>query len=61
MVQIIGLMIGSYIFVRMVSLGSRKGPYGETTLVRILCGFNIVLVCVLMFLLLASGFDMPQR
>jgi hypothetical protein len=60
MIQIIGLMIGSYSIVRMISLGSRKGTYGETTFVRILCGLNILLTCVLILLLLASGFEMPR-
>ena len=59
MIQIIGLMMGAYIIVRMISLGSRTGEHAETTFVRILCGLNIVFTAVLIVFLLASGLNMP--
>jgi len=51
MVQIIGLMIGCYIIVRMVSFITRKGQREETTPVKVLCILNVMLTVVVLIAL----------
>jgi len=55
MIQVIGLMIGSYIIVRMVSFIQREGPYQESKTVRVLCTLNILFNIFLIIALLSSG------
>ena len=52
MIPIVGIMIGSYIFTRMVALGSHKdtGP-----VVKLLCGLTAVMAALGMLLLLSIG------
>jgi hypothetical protein len=55
MVQIVGLMVGCYIIVRMVSFITRKGEREETTTVKVLSILNVMLTVVLLMALLFSG------
>jgi len=51
MIQLIGLMIGMYIVVRMISFLTRKGERKESSIVQILAGMVIFIVIIFMFVL----------
>jgi len=55
MVQIIGLMIGLYIIVRMLSFLTRTGDRKEDTIVKVAAGIVMVITGMLMLGLLATG------
>ncbi len=55
MIQIIGLMIGTYILVRMCSFISRTGTYQETLFIRIISFLNIIFTVLLMGALLFTA------
>lgn len=55
MIPIIGLMVGAYIIVRMVSFITRKGDQEETTLVKVLCILNIIVTLLLLGLLMGTS------
>ena len=48
MIPIIGVMIGSYIIIRMLSFITREGPVQDVTFVKVLCALNIVFTLFLM-------------
>lgn len=60
MVQTIGIMIGAYILVRMVSFVTRGGQLKEHHLVRVLSVANILLTLILIGVLLTAGFEAPK-
>lgn len=55
MVPIIGIMIGGYIIIRMISFITRKGERSESTIVVVLSFLNILFTLVLMFMLMISA------
>jgi len=55
MVQIIGLMIGFYIIVRMLSFATREGDRAENTLVKIVASIVLIITAFLIVGLLATG------
>ena len=55
MLQVIGLMVGCYIIVRVVSLMLREGVYNEHTFVRVIAGLNILVTLLLMADLILGG------
>jgi len=55
MVQIIGLMIGSYIIVRMFSFALRDGPHKETGFVQVISVLNLIFTFFLMVALIFTG------
>jgi hypothetical protein len=54
MIQIIGLMIGTYILTRMISFLTRSGDRAESKIAAICFGINIVITVILLIGLLAS-------
>lgn len=60
MIQIIGIMIGSYIIVRMLSFITRSGERKEETVVKVAAGIVFVLTLILMLGLLATGGTTPK-
>jgi branched-subunit amino acid transport protein len=55
MIPTIGLMIGAYIVVRMLSLILRKGERGEPVVVKIFSALTIILTAICISDLLARG------
>jgi large-conductance mechanosensitive channel len=55
MVPIIGLMIGSYIIVRMFSFALRSGERKESGFVQVISVLNILFTFILMAALVFSG------
>ncbi len=55
MVPAIGVMIGSYIIIRMFSFILREGPPKENLFVKILCGLNIPFTLFFMIDLFLGG------
>lgn len=55
MIQAIGLMIGMYIIVRMLSFLTRKGEREESMLVQILAGVVAFLTFLIMAVMLIQG------
>ena len=55
MVPTIGMMIGAYIIIRMISFITRKGERSESPIVVILSFLNILFTLFLIFMLMASG------
>jgi len=48
MIPIIGVMIASYIIIRMLSFITREGPVQDIRFVKVLCALNIVFTLFLM-------------
>ena len=55
MIPTIGIMIGVYIVIRMISFATRKGERKESLIVVILSLLNIIVTIILMIDLLFSG------
>lgn len=55
MIQIIGLMIGSYIIVRMFSFALRDGSYKESGFVQVISIINLIFTFFLMVALIFTG------
>lgn len=55
MISIIGLMIGSYVQVRMLSFLTRKGEAEEAKSVKMAARINMVITGIFMLALLVSG------
>lgn len=60
MVQIIGLMIGLYIIVRMLSFITRTGDRAENTIVKVAAILMIIITSVLLLGLLATSGTFPK-
>lgn len=55
MIQLIGLMIGMYIIVRMLSFLTRKGEREESMFIQILAGVVAFLTFLIIMVLLFQG------
>jgi len=60
MIPDIGLMVGAYVFTRMVSFLTRKGDREESVLVRVFAGITAVVVVICMWDLLTRGQTTPK-
>lgn len=58
MIQLIGLMIGMYIVVRLTSFLMRKGEREESMIVQILSGVFLFLTILILIYLLFAGTDL---
>ena len=55
MLPVIGVMVGFYIIVRMISFLTRKGDRAETLIVKIFSSLGIIITVFCMISLLAGG------
>jgi len=60
MIPDIGLMVGAYIFTRMVSVLTRKGDREESVLVRVFAGITVLVTVICIWDLLMSGQTIPK-
>lgn len=57
MIQIIGVMIGTYIIVRMIQIIANKS---ESKVTQIFAGINLVITLFLIIGVLVSGVNIPK-
>lgn len=60
MIQLIGLMIGAYTFVRLISLATRKGERRELVGVQVLAILAAILILFLSAGVLLTNLDIPS-
>lgn len=63
MIPAIGVMIGGYIFIRLLSLATRKGERAESTLVTVLCFLwmlGTAAICAILVLQSVLGAKIPS-